>query len=64
MFRANLPPHLVYADFEYTQDEQEHIPILICAMGEDHISSLLPLHFYGRDCTEAFCDWLLTKTKV
>ena len=29
-------------------------------MGEDHISSLLPLHFYDRDYTEAFYDWLLT----
>ena len=48
--RAKSPPYFVY--------------ILICAMGEDHISSLPPLRFYGRDCTEAFYDWLLTLTKV
>ena len=55
-----LPPYFVYADYECTKKEQEHVPILIYAMGEDHISSLSPLHFYGRNCTEAFYDWLLT----
>ena len=57
---AKLPPYFVYEDYECTKKEQEHVPILICAMGEDHISSTPPLHFYGRDCTEAFYDWLLT----
>ena len=58
--RAKLPPYFVYADYECTKKEQEHVPILICEMGEDHIASLPPLHFYGRGCTEAFYDWLLT----
>ena len=58
--QAKLPPYFVYADYECTKKEQEHVPILIYAMGEDHISSLSPLHFYGRNCTEAFYDWLLT----
>ena len=64
MNRARLPPYFMYADYECTKKEQEHVPILICAMGEDHIASLPPLRFYGRDCTEAFYDWLLTLTKV
>ena len=62
--RAKLPPYFAHADYECRKKEQEHVPILICAMGKDHIPSLPPLHFYGRDCTEAFYDWLLTQTKV
>ena len=58
--QAKLPPYFVYADYECTKKEQEHVPIPICAMGEDHISSLPPLHIYRRDCTEAFYNWLLT----
>ena len=58
-----LPPYFVYMDYECTKKEQEHVSILICAMWEDHISSLTPLHFYGPDCTEAFYDWLLTRTR-
>ena len=58
--RAKLPPYFVQSDYECTKKGQEHVPILICAMSEDHISSLPPLYFHGRDCTEAFYDWLLT----
>ena len=31
--RAKLPPYFVYTDYEYTKKEQEHVPILIRAMG-------------------------------
>ena len=60
---AKLPPYFVYVYYECTKKEQEHVSILICAIWEDHISSLTPLHFYGPDCTEAFYDWLLTRTR-
>lgn len=56
-----LPPYFVYADYECTQDEREHVPILICAAGEDIED---PLVFYGGDCTAAFYDWVQQKTKV
>ena len=59
-----LPPYFVYADYECTQDDQLHVPILICAKGQDHNDTLPALVFYGRTCTEQFYDWLLTKTDV
>ena len=56
--RPKLPP------FSCMQDDQLHIPILICAKGEDHGDMLPALVFYGRTCTEQFYDWLLTETEV
>ena len=61
---STLPPYFVYADYECTQDKQLHVPILICAKGQDHNDTLPALAFYGRTCTEQFYDWLLTKTDV
>ena len=43
----------LHADYEITQDEQEHVPILICAMREDMTQ---PLNFYGRDSMDRFYD--------
>ena len=54
----------MYADYESTQDDRLHVPILICAKGEDHLDNVPALVFYGRSCTEQFYDWLLTKTEV
>ena len=62
--KPKLPPYFVYADYECTQDDQLHVPILICAKGQDHNDTLPSLVFYGRSCTEQFYDWLLTKTEV
>ena len=62
--KPKLPPYFVYADYECTQDDQLHVPILICAKGQDHNDTLPALVFYGRSCTEQFYDWLLTKTEV
>ena len=62
--RPTVPPYFVYADYECTQDDQLHVPILICAKGEDHGNTFPALVFYGQTCTEQFYYWLLTKTEV